>query len=395
MTDYQVDIVIIGGGLSGAALLHALTPTGLRVLMVDSQDLFKPQTNMNDTRSLTLSIASMRILQSLNLWSEIATKTTAIHKIHVSEQNRFGTACLEAPNQQSLGYVVPIQHLVHILYKNIARDRVLAPATVTAFDSEQRIVTIQKDNKQQTIQATLVVAADGSHSSMRDFCGLAVKIKEYEQYALVTHLNLARAHQHIAYERFTPSGPLALLPLEPKKMGLVWSLPPAEAEQLVTMEDEAFLQKLIQVFGYRLGRFTGVGKRMTYPLRQMLMPQTVQGSVVFIGNAAHTLHPVAGQGFNLGLRDVAMLAQIIRQGELSSPTLLNQYQQARMHDQTAIARFTDGLIALYGRSGLGIRTARQLGLLALDNNRLLKNIVARYASGLAGVVPDLVCGIPL
>ncbi|MGV3740211.1 MAG: FAD-dependent monooxygenase [Gammaproteobacteria bacterium] len=395
MGDYQVDIVIIGGGLSGAALLLALIPTGLRVLMVDSQDLFKPQTNMSDARSLTLSIASMRILQSLNLWQEIAVKATAIHKIHVSEQNRFGTACLESPNQQPLGYVVPIQHLVHILYKNIARNTVLAPATVTAFDSEQRIVTIQKDNKQQTIQATLVVAADGSHSSMRNFCGLAVKIKEYDQYALVTHLNLARAHKNIAYERFTPSGPLALLPLEPKKMGLVWSLSLTEAEQLVTMEDDAFLQKLIQVFGYRLGRFVGVGNRITYPLRQMLMPQTVQGSVVFIGNAAHTLHPVAGQGFNLGLRDVAMLAQIIRQNDLSSPTLLNQYQQARMHDQTAIARFTDGLIALYRGNGLGIRTARQLGLLALDNNRLFKNIVARYASGLAGVVPDLVCGIPL
>lgn len=395
MANYQVDIVIIGGGLSGAALLHALMPTGLRVLMIDSQDLLQPQMNLSDARSLTLSIASQRILQGLNLWTDIAVKATTIQKIHVSEQNRFGTACLEAPDARPLGYVVPIQHLVHILYKNIARDHVLAPATVTAFDPEQRIVTIQKDNQEQTIQATLIVAADGSYSSMRKFCGLPVNIKEYDQQALVTHLDLARNHKNIAYERFTVSGPLALLPLEPKKMGLVWSLSPKQSIDLMALEEHAFLHQLMQVFGYRLGRIVGVGKRMTYPLRQMLMPQTIQGSVVFIGNAAHTLHPVAGQGFNLGLRDVAMLAQLIRQQDLNSPNLLTEYQQARAHDQSAIARFTDGLIALYGHNSFGVKTARQLGLLVLDNNRLLKGLIARYASGLAGVVPDLVCGISL
>lgn len=395
MADYQADIVIIGGGLSGATLLHALAPTGLRVLMVDSQDLFKPQIYHSDARSLTLSIASMRILQSLDLWSEIVIKATPIHKIHVSEQKRFGTACLEAPDKVAIGYVVPIQHLVQILYKNLPQEPVLAPATVTAFDAQQRIVTIQKAGKQETIQATLIVAADGSQSSMRNFCDLPVQIKEYRQHALVTHLDLARRHQNIAYERFTSSGPLAILPLEPKRAGLVWSLSLEEAEEMMQVTDEVFLQRLMSVFGYRMGRFVGVGKRVTYPLRQMLMPQTVQGAVVFIGNAAHTLHPVAGQGFNLGLRDVAMLAQVICSGQLQDPNMLVQYQQARQHDQTAIARFTDGLIALYGHKNLGLKAARQLGLVFLDNNRVLKSLLARYASGLAGIVPDLVCGISL
>lgn len=394
MAEYQVDLVIIGGGLSGAALLRALAETGLRVLMIDSQDFFKPQEITTDARSLTLSIASMRILQNLGLWSELAANAAPIHTIHVSEQGRFGTACLTSPDQAPLGYVVPIQQLVQTLYQGLDRQMVWAPATVTAFDAEQRVVTVQRGAEIHRIQATLVVAADGSHSSMRSLCHLPVQIKEYGQRALVTHVHLARAHQNIAYERFTSLGPLALLPLEPKRMGVVWSLPPDVAQRMVDLQEQAFLQELTQSFGYRLGRFTGVGSRMTYPLRQMLMSEQVYAdAVVFIGNAAHTLHPVAGQGFNLGLRDVAMLAQILKYSDIHDPTLLARYQQARQHDQTAIARFTDGLMTLYAHSGLGVRMARQVGLLVLDNNRLLKRMLARYASGLAGVVPDLVCGI--
>ena len=395
MIDYQTDIAIIGGGLSGAALVHALKATGLRVLMIDSQDFFQPQAPTTDGRSLTLSIASLRILDSLGVWSKIASTATGIQTIHISEQGRFGTACLEAADQDSLGYVVPIEHLVQALYQDMDRHAVLAPATVTAFDPVQNLLTVQREDKTYTVQATLVVAADGSHSSMRGFCQLPVQIKDYGQHALVTQISLARAHQRIAYERFTIAGPLAMLPLAPKRMGLVWSLSPEDAARMQQMDESVFLQHLIKAFGYRLGRFVAVGPRMTYPLRQMLMTESVQGSVVFIGNAAHTLHPVAGQGFNLGLRDVAMLAQMISQKGLDDPTLLSSYQKARQHDQTAIAHFTDGLVALYGQSNLGVRMARQFGLLVLDNNRLLKRVVARYASGLGGVVPDLVCGIPL
>lgn len=394
MHDYQVDVIIVGGGLSGAALLRSLAKTDLRVLMIDSQDFFQPLPS-NDGRSLTLSIASMRILESLDVWSELATTATPIHQIHVSEQGRFGTACLNGAEQQPLGYVIPIQNLVETLYQGIDRKMVLAPATVTAFDHDNRLVTVQAGGQSLGIQATLIVAADGSHSSMRSLCQLPVQVKDYHQDAVVTYVDLARAHQHTAYERFTESGPLALLPLAPKRMGVVWSLPPEQAQEILAMNDADFLQELMRVFGYRLGRLEGVGKRMTFPLRQMLMHDHVHGAVVFIGNAAHTLHPVAGQGFNLGLRDVAMLAQTITQSDIQDPYLLSRYQQARQHDQTAIARFTDGLATLYGHSSLPVRLARQIGLVSLDNNRFLKRILARYASGLAGVVPDLVCGMAL
>ncbi len=394
MNDYQVDVIIVGGGLSGAALLRSLAKTDLRVLMIDSQDFFKPLPS-NDGRSLTLSIASMRILASLDVWAELATIATPIQRIHVSEQGRFGTACLNGSEQQPLGYVVPIQNLIQSLYHGIDRKMVLAPATVTAFDPDARLVTVHTGDQFLRIQATLIVAADGSHSSMRSLCQLPVQVKDYNQNAVVTYVDLARAHQHTAYERFTESGPLALLPLAAKRMGVVWSLPPEQAKEILAMNDPDFLRELMRVFGYRLGRLIGVGKRMTFPLRHMLMQDHVQGAVVFIGNAAHTLHPVAGQGFNLGLRDVAMLAQTIIGSDIHDPHLLFRYQQARQHDQTAIARFTDGLMTLYGHSSLPIRLARQIGLVSLDNNRLLKRILARYASGLAGVVPDLVCGMSL
>ena len=395
MTDYQADIAIIGGGLNGAALVHALKATGLRVFMIDSQDVLQKEIVAKDTRTLTLSIASFRILRSLGIWPKLAPYTTAIQTIHVSEQGCFGTACIEATEQGPLGYVVPIQHLIQALYHDLNPCSVLVPATVLACDAEQGLITVQMGDASHTIQAKLIVAADGSHSSMREFCRLPVLVKDYRQHALVTQITLARAHQQIAYERFTSSGPLAMLPLEPKRMGVVWSLLPEESERMVEMNDQQFLQQLTKVFGYRLGRFIAVEHRDIYPLQQMLMTKSVHGSVVFIGNAAHTLHPVAGQGFNLGLRDVAMLAQTITQLGLDAPNLLTTYQQARHHDQTVIAGFTDRLVSIYGQSHFGLRMVRQLGLLILDNNRLLKRLVARYASGLGGVVPDLVCGIPL
>lgn len=396
MADYQVDIVIIGGGLNGAAMLRALAPTGLRIMLVDGHDYSKSQSSDDaDSRSLTLSTASMRILRSLGVWSEIESAVAPIHKIHVSEQKRFGSACLEGSVQDPLGYVIPIQDLVRVLYQAVDRQALLVPASVIAFDPEQRVATVQSGEKRYTVQAALFVAADGSQSSMRSLCQLPVTVKEYGQHALVTNLSLARAQQGIAYERFTTTGPLALLPTGRKRMGLVWSVSPTEAERLLALSDHEFIQHLIRVFGYRVGRIEHVGRRMTYPLRQMLMPDSVCGSVVFIGNAAHTLHPVAGQGFNLGLRDVAMLAQMITQIGLADPTLLERYQAARQHDQKAIAHLTDGLIKLYSHSNIGVKMARQFGVLILDNNRLLKRVLARYASGLAGVVPDLVCGIPL
>ena len=395
MADYKVDILIVGGGLIGAALVHALLPTGLTVLMIDNQGPKDRVDEEFDARSVALSAASVRMLKMLNIWSEMAGEASVIDSIHVSEQGRFGTAYLEPKGAEPLGYVIDIQVMTQALYRRIDQKTLLAPAQLIAFDSSQRLATIQVGDTLRTVQASLFVAADGSDSVMRSLCQLTAQVKDYGQHALVANIGLARPHKQVAYERFTSSGPLALLPLGSQRMALVWSLLPEDAARMAQLSDADFLRALSKAFGYRLGRLVKVGRRVVYPLRNIFMTEQVTDGVVFIGNAAHTLHPVAGQGFNLGLRDVAMLAQSLSRYGLDHPSLLTHYCQSRQHDQRAITRFTDFLITLYSNQNTGVVLARQLGLVVMDNSAVLKRLLSRYASGFAGVVPDLVCEIPL
>ncbi|HVT61931.1 MAG TPA: FAD-dependent monooxygenase [Legionellaceae bacterium] len=391
----DTDLLIVGGGLIGATLMHMLAPTGIRCLLVDNKPLPTSADTGFDTRSVALSAASVRILKSIDVWSSFISHAFPIHKIHVSEQGRFGTACFDSQSEEPLGYVIDIQILMYVLYQNLASNTLLIPSTLIGFDDVQCIATVQLGVEQVTIKAKLVVAADGSHSLMRSLCQLSAQIKDYGQHALVTNIGLSRPHQNIAYERFTSSGPLALLPLGPKRMALVWSLFPEEAKWLLAVEEAVFLKTLMEAFGYRLGRLIHVGKRHSYPLQYMFMPQQTKGSVVFIGNAAHTLHPVAAQGFNLGLRDAAILAQIIVQKGLDNTTLLEEYQALRQYDHHAITNFTDFLIKIYTNQRRDVSLLRQLGLLIFDNHALLKQILSRHASGFAGHVADVICGIPL
>ena len=397
MIDRELDILIIGGGLIGATLLHALKGLGLETLLVEAKPLKSRGQQDFDARSLALSAASVRILSMLNLWDKIEPLAYKLMRIHVSEQGRFGTALLEHPNpDQALGYIIEMQAMQQILSHLIDESSLLAPAELIAFDPNTRIAKIQQGDRCQTIRARLCVAADGADSKMREYCQLGVEQKRYSQDALVCNLGLRRSHHDLAYERFTPHGPLALLPLGPKRMTLVWSLPSHEAARLEVASDQEFEQALRAVIGYRLGRLEKIGQRKIYPLQHLMMPKQFKDSVVFIGNAAHTLHPVAGQGFNLGLRDLAMLVQMISQQGLDNLNdLLDQYQQARQADLRNIANFTDGLVRLFSHAHPGLRWMRQLGLVALDNSPGLKRILSRHASGLAGELPDWVCRIPV
>ena len=220
------------------------------------------------------------------------------------------------------------------------------------------------------------------------------KIKPYHQLALVANIGLQRTHRQCAYERFTQEGSLAMLPMTLQRSAMVWCLSPDEAKRLQRMEESLFLKHLQRVFGYRLGRLMKVGQRIVFPLQEIVMPDQVAWPLVFVGNAAHTLHPVAGQGFNLGLRDVAALAQcIVKQG--LNEVMLGQYQTMRQADQTAIIRLADGLVRLFGSRIPGLALGRSLGLVTIDNIQVLQQLLTRYARGYGGVVPDLVCGIPL
>lgn len=390
----DVDILIIGGGLIGAALMLALKDLGYRTVLVEAKP-FSPLVHADfDARTLALSPASIRLLTMLQVWPRLATEATAIDAIHVSEQCRFGHAWFRREQKEPLGVVVEMQHISRALHLMLDKDQVIAPAALESLEASTGTAIIEQAGTRTIFRASLVVAADGADSASRNYCGLKATVKSYEQQALVANIGLLRSHDNHAYERFTASGPLALLPMSGLRASLIWALSEVDASSLMVASEADFLKALQQAFGYRLGRFLTVGQRVLYPLRQVVMPQQVCGRVVFVGNAAHTLHPVAGQGFNLGLRDVATLAQCIATQGLG-PAMLDRYQDLRRHDQAAILRFTDGLVTLFRSKLPGLAIARGMGLMALDNVSLLKNLLARYTRGFAGIAPDLICGIPL
>lgn len=390
----QVDILIIGGGLVGATLMLALANLGYSTLLVEAKPFASRVQVDFDARTLALAPASVRILQMLALWPLLQDYATAINMIHVSEQHCFGSARLFGDEDEPLGYVVEMQHINRAVHHLLDPQHIIAPAQLTSLNYTDGTATISTVTGERSLQARLIVAADGADSSVRQLCGLSPEIKDYGQQAMVANIGLARPHQQHAYERFTSSGPLALLPMTGLRSSLVWALQPADAKRLQAASEPDFLNALQRAFGYRLGRFIKVGQRTIYPLRQVIMSKQVVGSVIFVGNAAHTLHPVAGQGFNLGLRDVATLAQCIACAGLG-PDMLQAYQRTRAHDQAVITRFTDGLIELFTSRVPGVAVMRSAGLIALDNISVLKNLLARYARGFAGVTPDLVCKIPL
>lgn len=394
MIDQQVDILIIGGGLIGASLMLALQDSGYSTLLVEQKQIDQQLNPDFDARSLAIAPASVAILEMLGVWRLLQKYATPIHRIHVSEQNRFGASRLYSEEDAPLGYVLEIQHLNHAVQQLVPQQHILTPATVCALDLHTQQATIVAGDKRFTIQAGLIVAADGVESSVRHLCHLSAQVKEYRQQAIVCNVGLNRAHEYQAFERFTPEGPLALLPMQHNRMSLIWSMSETRADAYMQVDDAFFLHALQRAFGYRLGRFTQIGKRFSYTMRQVVMDEQVAWPVVFVGNAAHTLHPVAGQGFNLGLRDVAALAQCIIQHGIDQ-SMLRYYLQLRQRDQKIVTSLTDGLIQLFTSRLPGVALARDLGLIVLDNAPLLKKILIRHAQGFGGVLPDLVCHIAL
>jgi len=393
MAEYDVDILIIGGGLIGHALMRALSPYPFHTVLVDDRAII-PNASTFDARNIALSNASIQILKALKVWPLLAEKVTLIEKIHVSEKHAFGHARLLGDNHHPLGGVVEIPDLAYAFDDLIAKEHHVRPGKLIAFDLKKNKATIKTPSGERILRARIVVGADGANSFLRECCQLPLQMKDYNQHALVANIGLARSHHHWAYERFTAHGPIAMLPMSGSRASLIWVNSPKKTLELSQLRDDELIHALQLAFGYRMGRFVKVGQRVVYPLHQKIMPQKVIGSVVFIGNAAHTLHPIAGQGFNLGLRDVAMLTQCFVKHGLCAETL-QQYQRLRQSDEHVITRATDTLIRLFMSQLPGLSVIRSLGLVAVDNSLLLQKILSRYASGYGGIVPDLVCGIPI
>ncbi|QFY88801.1 2-octaprenyl-6-methoxyphenyl hydroxylase [Magnetovirga frankeli] len=388
-----IDIAIVGGGMNGASLALALSQAGLSTALIEAVSLQSEQRPSYDDRAIALALGSVRILQRLGIWTELAPLAEPIHRIHVSDRGHFGIARLDSAAQRVpfLGQVALARDIGAALNRRLSQApnlRLLCPARLRGFtqEADQVRLRIDQQGQQLGLGAKLLVAADGADSPIRRQLDIPTRHWRYGQHALVANLTPGRPHQGQAFERFTDSGPLALLPMPGNRCGLVWTCWDAQRDELLGLDDAAFLARLQQRFGQRLGRLHSLGQRAAYPLRLMQVRQHYRQRVVLLGNAAHALHPIAGQGFNLGLRDCAVLAEILSSGrsqgiDPGSPTLLDRYARQRDTDQQATGLFTDLLARLFTSPLPPLKLGRNLGLLALDLLPPLKQALARRAMG--------------
>lgn len=394
------DILIAGGGLVGASLACALRGRGLRMAMVEA----RPPSTAPDPRRLAIAYSSRCILNTLGVWSNVAA--CPIQTVHVSQQGGFGQVQLRHHEfgVPALGYVVAAHDLEQALQRIPHPDlERLQPATIEhiSLHSDAVQVTVQRpDGLQHRITTRLLVAADGGRSSIRQQLNIPVLSHDYEQVAILADVQLPQPHHHTAYERFTTQGVFALLPMLQQQATLVHTVERAQREPLLAMNDDEFAEYVSAAFNGRLTTRLRFSPRLSYPLHLLKAYQHTRPRTVLIGNAAHTLHPVAGQGFNLGLRDVAALAEQIAKAQctgldIGSPTVLNRYVKERDWDQLTGIAFTDGLVRLFGLPGLPLRRVRSLGLGVLDVLPPAKRLLARQTMGLHGRQSRLARGLPL
>lgn len=405
MKDY--DLVIVGGGMVGASLAIALAGQGLRMAMVEAHALGTDSQPGYDDRAIALAYGTQRIFSAMSVWDAVAAAAEPILGIHVSDRGQFGVTRLSAAEEgvPALGYVVTARQLGQALLGrlgDIPGLDVIAPAQlVRFFDGPNRVrVELDAGGVVSELSCRLLVAADGGNSTVREQLGLPVRRWQYGQSAVVTNVTPAQPHRSIAYERFTDSGPVALLPMTEDRCAVVWTVRDEQLDDVMALDDRAFRDALQVRFGYRLGRFERVGRRSAYPLSLVLARQSVRGRVAVIGNAAHTLHPIAGQGFNLGIRDVAALADLVHDtvqqgGDPGDPRVLSAYATARGAEQRAVALATDGLARLFSNPLRMLRAGRSLGLVAMELVPGARHALARAAMGLSGRQPRLARGVKL
>jgi 2-octaprenyl-6-methoxyphenol hydroxylase len=413
MTDagkrFDYDVVIAGGGMIGTSLALALSPLGLRVAVVEAVARGAASQPSFDDRSTALSRSTQRMFEAMGLWNQIRSASTPIRQIHVSEKGRFGFSHIDADEQKvaALGYVVINRVLGDVLQQALVGDPsidLICPAKITAISlaANAASATILHDGGEaQQISCRLIAAADGSNSSVREMMGIGASQSQYGQRAVIGNLLPEKPLENIAYERFTDRGPLALLPVADERAAFVWNVDEKDADRIMDLDDDAFVSELQAAFGYRLGRFSRIGKRAAYPLILSKALRLTATRSVLVGNAAHGLHPVAAQGFNLGMRDVAALCDCIADAcadpdaDIGSQELLARFANWRKADQTKLVRFTDGLVQLFASRKPSVRLLRNAGMLAFDFVPGVRSEFARHTMGLAGRLPRLSRGVPL
>ena len=401
----EFDVAIVGGGMVGASCALALAGSGRSVVLIEGVAPDSAAQPSFDERTTALGNASRRIFEGLGVWAQLAPQAAAIRAIHVSEAGRFGFARLNAAAQgiDAFGYVVANRVIGAALWQALANAsgvsaRVPArPESVVIAPDAVTLVIADAAGAREELKARVVVAADGAHSLVRAAAGIDASVEDYGQVALVVNVKPDRAHDGTAFERFTSAGPLAVLPLKDGSFTVVWTVAPQRATELLALDDAAFLDELQRRFGWRAGRFVRAGRRASYALNLTRAATSVALRTALIGNAAQALHPVAGQGFNLGLRDAAMLAELIAASDEDpgDAQLLRQFADWRSRDRSGVIRFTDGLIKLFGDGRRGVGMLRNLGLLLFDLAPPAKSALARVSAGFGGPTPRLARGLSL
>ena len=399
------DIAIVGGGMVGASLAVALKDLNLRVALIEAVPHDAAAQPSFDERTTALSNGSRRTLETLNVWPAVQAAATPIRRIHVSDQGRFGFARIDAAEQglRALGHVVANRSLGAALWSQLADGphlRVFCPAQVSRIETAAHAIELNVSEagaEPIAIEASLVVAADGAGSAVRSAFGIAAEVRDYDQTAVITTVLPRNFHDHVAYERFTDGGPLALLPLSDGRCTLVLTLKRELAEAAMAWSDEEFLAELQRRFGFRLGRFLKVGRRSAYPLSLTRAVNTSAGRCIIVGNAAQGLHPVAGMGFNLGLRDVASLAELAAEhrGGIGAAAFCAAYDAWRDADRSEIIAFTDGLVRVFSNPWGPVKRLRNLALLAFDMLPPAKAALSLLSTGSAARIPKLARGVAL
>ncbi len=389
------DVLIIGGGMTGASLACALGGAKLRVGVIEAVPIKNGAQPSFDTRTTALTWGTRRILEAIGVWPNIAAYAVPIKKTHVSERGRFGFMRMDCADYglEALGYVVENRALGRALLDTLQRHgniEFICPACVRDVETSADAagVTIQTEQGARRLSACLLVIADGRHSMARERLKIKTRGHAYGQSAIITSVTPQNPHQYTAYERFTPDGPLAVLPMSATRCAVVWVVRTGQAAALLALDEGDFLARLQQQFGARLGRFSELGARRDYPLELMRAEELTRARAVLIGNAAHTLHPVAAQGLNLGLRDVAVLARLLcegaqQHGDPGDSKLLEEYTRLRRCDHAAVTAFTGGLVRVFSGDFTPLAWARNIGLLAADLLPPVKSYLARRSTGLA------------
>ncbi len=382
----QFDVVIIGGGMAGASCALGLKQSNkqLSIAVIEANEVSADYHPSFDDRSIALAQQSVQYLKSINAFDCQAPFAAAIKKVTVSDRGHFGKTHIDCQEygHDALGYVVEVNPFGRSLHQQLMRTdvRLFCPDTVAKLEYLSNCANITLSSGEQ-LSAKLVVIADGAHSQSRKLANIEFNTRAYQQAAIIANIEVAGGHHHHAFERFTEYGPMALLPMSNNRYSLVWCMEPEQVEHYMTLEDDAFLAALQKAFGYCGGSFSKVGMRASYPLVYGKAESLSSHRTVLIGNAGHAIHPIAGQGFNLGLRDVQLLCDMANRSDLGDYAFTRYYSQTRSKDITTVMTLTDSLVRLFSNSSRLLALGRSIGLFSMDLFSSLKTPLAKQLMG--------------